>query len=260
MVRTSLCDTMYFSASDDTVSLRLANNVSAAIHSTFPLDESNLILRAAAALQDYANVRRGANIAINKRIPAEAGLAGGSGNAATTLLGLNRLWGLKLKKAELHEIAATLGSDINFFVEGSSAAVCTGRGELVRPIMHGTRMHFVVARPSEGNSTSAVFGNLQLDGPSRSPQCVRLALSRGRASHLPQYMFNRLAASAKLLNTEMEALLRAMRKCCNAPGFMSGSGSTCFVCADSARQAQRLARKLAAELPRLAFVAAVTSR
>ncbi len=90
--------------------------------------EENLVNRAARLLQSRAGTRRGVRVRLRKRIPVGAGLGGGSGNAAMTLLGLNHLWGLGLKRGQLGEIGAALGSDVPFFLYGGTA-LGLGRGE-----------------------------------------------------------------------------------------------------------------------------------
>src|SRR5690606_14288781 len=90
------------------------------------------------------------------RIPWAAGLAGGSGNAAAALVGLNLLWGLKLPLSELALLAAELGSDVPFFL-GAGSAVCRGRGERLEPVAGLAGVPMVVVRPWEGLSTASVF-------------------------------------------------------------------------------------------------------
>ena len=91
-----------------------------------PVDARNLVVRAANLLKDRTGVSRGVSIDLHKRIPAAAGLAGGSSDAAATLATLNRLWDLKLSRSELQSLAAELGSDIPFFSCGKSAGSLPG--------------------------------------------------------------------------------------------------------------------------------------
>jgi len=95
-----------------------------------PVDSSNLVHRAAVAFLTAAKISDGVKIHLEKRIPMAAGLGGGSGNAATTLRGLNDLFGSPLGTAKLGELAASLGSDINFFLQ-DKPALANGRGENV---------------------------------------------------------------------------------------------------------------------------------
>ncbi|HYP41678.1 MAG TPA: 4-(cytidine 5'-diphospho)-2-C-methyl-D-erythritol kinase [Chloroflexia bacterium] len=122
MQRVDLYDTLTFTPADDlTVECDDPN---------LAVGEANLIWRAARLLQENAGVTSGARIELRKRIPTSAGLAGGSSDAAATLLGLCELWGLELSKGELRYLAAQLGSDVPFFLNGPTALV-EGRGERV---------------------------------------------------------------------------------------------------------------------------------
>jgi 4-diphosphocytidyl-2-C-methyl-D-erythritol kinase len=100
---------------------------------TVPSDASNLAWRAAAALREAARIETGVRIAVDKRIPVAAGLGGGSSDAAAVLIGLNRLWRLQWSIERLDEVAATLGSDVPFFLRGG-AALARGRGEKVEAL------------------------------------------------------------------------------------------------------------------------------
>ncbi len=122
---------------------------------TTALPQDDLILRAARALQSATGTAHGAHIAVGKRIPAQAGMGGGSSDAASTLLALNRLWGLGLKLQELERIGLALGADVPFFLRGCNAWV-EGIGERITPIgLPPAR--FVVAKPLAGLDTSLIF-------------------------------------------------------------------------------------------------------
>jgi len=125
-------------------------------------DSSNLVHRAATEFLQAAQVNDGVRIHLEKKIPLAAGLGGGSGNAATTLLGLNELFGQPLPQEKLHEIAAALGSDTPFFLQ-TKPALATGRGENVQsleffPALRGTV--FLLIHPGFGISTAWAYQNL----------------------------------------------------------------------------------------------------
>src|SRR5687767_12491884 len=101
--------------------------------SSLAVDESNLVYRAAQAFLDAAGAYDGVQIQPEKSIPMAAGLGGGSGNAATTLVGLNELFGKPLPQERLHELAAAIGSDVPFFLQ-SKPALATGRGEKIQSL------------------------------------------------------------------------------------------------------------------------------
>lgn len=122
-----------------------------------PLPAEDLILRAARALQAATGTTHGAHIAIEKRLPAQAGLGGGSSDAASTLLALNRLWQLQLTREQLCTIGLQLGADIPFFLRGHNAWV-EGIGESITPVAlpHG---RVLVVKPAAGLETAAIFSD-----------------------------------------------------------------------------------------------------
>lgn len=122
---------------------------------TTPLPAEDLVLRAAKALQAAAGTAQGAHIGIAKRVPAQAGMGGGSSDAATCLLALNRLWGLDLPLSKLEQIGLTLGADVPFFLRGRNAWV-EGIGEQITPIELPSA-HFGVVKPAEGLDTRLIF-------------------------------------------------------------------------------------------------------
>ena len=127
-----------------------------------PTDKGNLVIRAAHILQTrYPGRCKGARIHLNKNIPHGAGLGGGSGNAAGVLLGLNFLWGLKLKREDLISVASELGSDVPFFLF-SPCAIGRGRGEILEPVKNSIKFYVLMVYPGFAVSTASVYGNLKL--------------------------------------------------------------------------------------------------
>jgi 4-diphosphocytidyl-2-C-methyl-D-erythritol kinase len=122
---------------------------------TIPLPAEDLVLRAARSLQQASATSFGAHIAIDKRLPAEAGMGGGSSDAATTLLALNRLWGLNWPLSRLLPLGLALGADVPFFLLGHNAWV-EGIGEKIQPIALPSG-HFAVVKPSMGLETARIF-------------------------------------------------------------------------------------------------------
>lgn len=217
----------------------------------------NLVLRAAVLLREYATVGRGAAITLAKRIPLAAGLAGGSSDAAATLVGLNRLWGLGLSLGELHSLAAKLGSDVNFFLSPTGAAICRGRGEQIQPVQLPRPLHLVVVKPPSGLSTALVFRHCQPAQVSLSAEEFLDALQEGRHP-LGDRWHNTLQAPAMELNPDIRRVARAFSRQPVLGHLMSGSGTSYFgVCAHR-RQAMSVAGRLRAE--RLGEVFVVGSR
>ena len=211
-----------------------------------PTGPDNLILRAVRAVQEYTGVDRQVRITAWKRIPPASGMAGGSSNAAATLLGLNRFWDLGLAQSELLRLGASLGSDVNFFLAGGSAAVCRGRGESIEPVPFPNSLDFVIVRPLTGLSTAAVFRQWKPAGPAEDVQPLLRALQRGRVARAVQLFHNALEQPAAELNADVAALRRLFGRLPFQGRLMTGSGTACFgVCANR-RQAVRLASRLRA--------------
>lgn len=122
---------------------------------TTPLPADDLVVRAAKALQAAAKTPLGAHIGVAKQVPAQAGMGGGSSDAATCLLALNRLWGLDLPLAALEKIGLGLGADVPFFLRGHNAWV-EGIGEIITPIELPPGW-FAIAKPPEGLDTRQIF-------------------------------------------------------------------------------------------------------
>ncbi len=204
-----------------------------------PCGDDNLVVRAARLLQTHSGCSQGASVQLTKRIPAMAGLGGGSSDAAATLAGLNRLWRLGLPDLELHQIAARLGSDLNFFLANRRMAICRGRGEVVQPVPWGRRMHFVVACPQEGASTAEVFRACQV--PSR-PQGI-LDFLRTLDRGTPK-LHNRLQHAAAGVCPRIRDLGTLFGRAMGSQCQMTGSGSAWFGMVPSRRVASRLARTI----------------
>ena len=159
----------------------------------------NLVLKAAHLLRDFAGVSSGAAIGLRKKIPVAAGLGGGSSDAAATLLALNRLWGLELARDDLLPLAASIGSDVPFFLYGGTGRVF-GRGERVQPLPPADLEWAVVLAPRIDlpNKTAAMFSKLgpmsYTNGGLTRKLAARLA-SKGDTP--PQFLFNAFDDVAK---------------------------------------------------------------
>lgn len=245
MLRTQFCDMLSVRAnSTGRLSLRFSDSTVPSVTVGVPLDERNLILRAAACLRERCGITAGADFVLHKQIPPQSGLGGGSGNAATALLACRQIWNLSVPDDELHAIAATLGSDINFLLAGCRAAVCRGRGERIEPFAPAGPLFFLAFRPDQGNSTPEVFRHCVLPTELRSSTPLVAALTSGHAAVLPDYCFNRLTAAAAVLNPQMANLIEKLQRICHQPVWMSGSGSTVFLICRSEPHMQQLHRRL----------------
>jgi 4-diphosphocytidyl-2-C-methyl-D-erythritol kinase len=246
MVPIGIFDTLSFETEESTESrLRIVDagarlDESAAEIASVSTGPDNLILRAVRAVQEYAGISRQVRITAWKRIPPASGMAGGSGNAAATLLGLNRFWNLGLSPAELFPLGASLGSDVNFFLGGGCAAVCRGRGERIEPLRIPNSMYFVVVRPFTGLSTPAVFRQWTAAGESANVEPLVAALRQGRSASAAKLLRNALQPPAEELNSEVAALKRCFDRLPVDGHLMTGSGTAYFGLCASRRLADRL--------------------
>jgi 4-diphosphocytidyl-2-C-methyl-D-erythritol kinase len=218
-----------------------------------PTDRRNLVWRAAELLAATAGVAADATIDIAKSIPAAAGLAGGSADAAAALVALDALWGTRAGREDLVDLAARLGSDVPFSLVGG-VALGVGRGEQVTPVLSRTRWHWVLGIAGEGLSTPAVYGELdRLRAAGRVPDGTNLpsaepvvaALRSGPAAALAAALANDLQAPALALRPELGRALRATADAGAAAALVSGSGPTVAVLAEDEHDALRLAAELA---------------
>jgi len=195
---------------------------------TLPPDD--LVLRAARALQAFARPGQGAHIGVMKRIPSEAGMGGGSSDAATCLLALNRLWGLDLPPSRLESIGLALGADVPFFLRGRNAWV-EGIGERIKPVML-PQARFAVLKPPTGLETVKIFGAKDLQRA--TPAAILSGFAANDVSqnvNLTEEIFhfghNDLQPVAQQLNPQVSDALEWL----GTQGLsarMTGSGSAVF--------------------------------
>ncbi len=215
-----------------------------------PTDRTNLVWKAAVRLAHLAGRAPLVEIAIAKGIPVAGGMAGGSADAAATLVGLNELWDLGLSRDELSGIAAELGSDVPFALQGGTA-LGTGRGERLLPVLSRNTFHWVIALAKGGLSTPAVYAELdrlrENGNPPRlgEPQQLMQALAAGDPKLLAPLLGNDLQAAALSLKPELRRTLRAGVGAGALAGLVSGSGPTCAFLCDSEAAAVAVAAELA---------------
>ncbi|WP_137893256.1 4-(cytidine 5'-diphospho)-2-C-methyl-D-erythritol kinase [Ramlibacter sp. 2FC] len=205
------CDTLHFE-------LRAAGDISREDLTT-PLPADDLVTRAARALKAHTGCPLGAHIAVAKQIPAQAGMGGGSSDAASCLLALNRLWKLGLRLSELEAIGLTLGADVPFFLRGRNAWV-EGIGERIAPISLPAA-RFVVVKPPAGLETRKIFEDPTLK---RDTNAARISVFAANA-----YDFGRndLQPVAQRLCPQVTQALQWLEDA-GLHGRMTGSGSAVF--------------------------------
>ena len=205
------CDTLHFDVKLDGTIQRIDLNT--------PLPADDLIVRAARALQSASGTTLGAEIRIDKQIPAQAGMGGGSSDAASTLLALNKLWGLNWPVSKLLPLGLALGADVPFFLHGHNAWV-EGIGEKISPVLVPPS-RFVVIKPNAGIETARIFGSPALERATKTATIFDFAAQ--------PYDFGRndLQPVAQALCPEIEMALQWLQSFGLKPR-MTGSGSAVF--------------------------------
>ena len=218
---------------------------------TVPTDGRNLAWRAVLALAEHAGREPAVRVVLRKGIPVGGGMAGGSADAAGTLVGLAALWRLEVSREDLTGLASGLGSDVPFALQGGTA-LGTGRGENLVPVLARHTFHWVIALDRRGLATPDVYGELdrlraQGSPPQRLGDVEPLleALATGDPRQLALLLGNDLQAAAVSLRPALRRTLRAGVDAGALAGMVSGSGPTCaFLCTD-ADAAVRVAAELA---------------
>ncbi len=212
-----------------------------------PTDSGNLVHRAAASFLQAAKISDGINIHLEKKLPLAAGLGGGSGNAATTLQALNELFGGPLKFDDLNKIAATLGSDVPFFLQ-NKPALATGRGEKIQPLddFPALRGAFILlVHPGFGISTVWAYQQLAnfpgvLNGRRGRAQKLIALLQTSDLVTASAEFYNSLEAPA-LKKYPLLVLFQEFFREHGAVTLMSGSGSTTFAIVQGEKASEELA-------------------
>jgi 4-diphosphocytidyl-2-C-methyl-D-erythritol kinase len=210
-----------------------------------PAEADNLATKAAGLLQQRAGIKQGLRIDLVKRIPAAAGLGGGSSDAAATLLAANAVWTLGYSRAALAALAGEIGSDVPFFLVGGPA-ICRGRGERVEPLRTVAPIDCVVVRPPEGLSTASVYARSRVPEAPAGVEPLVEALARGDARQLGQSIHNRLEEAAESLTPWIGRLRREFERMDCLAAQLCGSGSAYFGICRHARHARRVAGRLRA--------------
>ena len=211
---------------------------------SIPVDDRNLVIRIARALQERVPAARGRGAAftLEKSIPAGAGLGGGSSDAAGALLLLDALWELGLDEATRREVAASVGSDVAFFLHGGRA-LGEGRGEILTPLAPGPELPVVLGTPREPLSTAAVYARVAtLTPPDRGVTVSRFLVKLAEGNDFA-HVENDLERAAFAMRPELVAFKSALSRQGAKPALLSGSGSSVFgMFADPGQAAEAAAR------------------
>lgn len=199
----------------------------------------NLAYRAALELAEDAGVDPCARIRIAKRIPTAAGLGGGSADAAATLVGTARLWGIGWPPSRLRTVASAIGADVPFMVEGG-AAIGRGRGDDLEPLAPWPGLSVALARPERRLSTAEVYRRCRVSAGEGPPvEGAAAAVAARSLKALSELMRNDLTEAAAALAPEVSKALQAAARA-GVPALMSGSGPTVFALSDDPERMEAL--------------------
>ena len=198
--------------------------------SDIPLNENNIVYKAAKLIKDTLNINKGVEIFIDKYIPIAAGMAGGSSNAAAVLVGLNKLWNLDLSEEELKSLGFKLGADVPFCIVGR-AALAQGVGEELTYIKGLSEdVSILVCKPELFVSTKDVYEGLDLDNLNHRPDNNLLinCLKNNDIEGLSSNMVNVLETVTSKMHKEINDIEKIMNENKALGSMMSGSGPTVF--------------------------------
>mmetsp|Transcript_112 Transcript_112/g.258 ORF Transcript_112/g.258 Transcript_112/m.258 type:complete len:425 (-) Transcript_112:60-1334(-) len=193
-----------------------------------PTDDSNLVVRAANLFRERAGVKGGLHMCLEKKVPAQGGLGGGSANAATTLWALNKIFDYPATQEQLVEWSAELGSDITFFLS-SGTAYCSGRGEVLESVPQLPQRSVYIIKPEKGLSTPLVFKNLNYDALCKEdPRDILRRFYTDSGSNDKEKYINDLELPAFTLMPELQEIKDSLSKFSFEAVLMSGSGTSIF--------------------------------
>lgn len=205
-----------------------------------PTDERNLVYKAAKIFMESYNIHSGINININKNIPVAAGLAGGSADAAATLLAMRDLFDIDVSNDELSRIGLNIGADVPYCIKGGTA-LCCGIGEKVTPLRPFSGHILVLVKPNFGVSTKEVYKHLDLNKIHKHPNTQQLikAIERDDLKYVSENMKNVLENVTLKKHTILKDIKEKILKGGALGSMMSGSGPSIFGFFDDLQKAQK---------------------
>lgn len=228
----------------DSLSITPSRETEVSTDADIPLKD-NLVFKAAEALKRDMGVRSGAAIALTKRIPIEAGLGGGSSDAASTLIGLCSIWKIPPEDGSVMRIATEVGSDVPFFMNGP-AAVVSGRGERVESVELKKSYPIVLVKPPVGVSTAWAYKNIRRRHDARPPDNAGLiaALNSGDTGRIADLARNDLELGVSVVHSVIRSIREELLSAGAFASLMTGSGSAVFGVFENRFKASRAALKL----------------
>ena len=222
MQTVNLYDTLTLSKTEDGIAITTNTG-------ELPLNEDNLIYKASKLLFEYMGKNAGVSIHLDKQIPIAAGMAGGSTDAASTLLGLNELYEFGLNKEELAEIGVKIGADVPYCIYGGTY-LSEGIGEVLTKLPDAPECFVVIAKPEIGVSTKYVYENLHIETVKDHPDIAGMieAIKTGSLDGVAEKMENVLETVTIKRYPEIEAMKKCLMENGAENALMSGSGPTVF--------------------------------
>ena len=230
-------------------------------HPGIPDGPDNIVYQAAQLIREEAGVKRGVVIRIEKRVPAAAGLGGGSANAARTLLRLNELWELNLSPQTMVRLSAKLGSDVPFFLNPTTS-LCRGRGEESTPLPPTPNFWSVLINPGFPISTRWAYEQLEVSSPRPPHQNLEIiidALKRSDLSTLGNSLYNIFQEVLELRIPRLHEILDFFRNNNTLGTILSGSGSTVIGLVATELEARSLAKLARFTFPEDYFIRITTN-
>ena len=207
--------------------------------------KDNLAYMAAKMLFDEFGIKSGVEITIHKRIPIAGGMAGGSSDCATTLIGINEMFNLGLSKQQLMERGVKLGADVPYCVLGGTA-IARGIGEVLTPLPTPPQCHVIIAKPPISVSTAYVYGHIRPDEITKRPDIeqMTLAIKEQDLNKLSDLLYNVMEEVTVSEYPVIEKLKSIMLENGAFNSIMSGSGPTVFGLFDDREKAQAAMKAL----------------
>ena len=238
----SLCDNILLEDRQKGITILCPNK-----EISIPSNHNNLAYKAAKLLMERFNIKKGISITIDKKIPVGSGLGGGSSNAASVLKGLNQLWNLGLKNAQLQELGASIGSDVPFFINGKTALV-KGRGVKIHTCFTIPKIWLVLAIPNINVSTKWAYERMNRELTKNINSAKLLKLKKLGVKNIVNNLFNRLEGVVLKEYPLIKVIKEKMMACGASGALMSGTGSAVFGIASSKDKACRIAKKISNDL------------
>lgn len=239
-----LYDTLQFRRTEDGI---LNFECTGDCSENIPNDENNLVLKALNRLRHETGTKYGAFVHLEKKIPVQAGLGGGSSDAAAALSVAARAWNLDIVPKRLSELAVELGSDVPLFLCGSPVIV-RGRGEIIEPIPDYPKLNFVILKPPFGISTADAYRDCMKFHDNRFKKCPEPDFTELDSVKIPEELaktfFNRLEKVSEHLRPELESIRIEFERTGPLLVRMSGSGTALFGLARDREDAERIACSL----------------